>query len=92
MLQDGKAACLYTLCRSNYQLTSRLKTRCPEPCYRRFDVNMVGNSFSLSLPAAVVPVDLSLWSDLQRSCVLSVVAMAWLAVSVSAVQVELPRA
>ncbi|KAL0041579.1 hypothetical protein WJX79_008250 [Trebouxia sp. C0005] len=46
---------------SNYQLTSRLKTRCPEPCYRRFDVNM-------------------------RSCVLSVVAMAWLAVSVSAVQ------
>ncbi len=68
--------------------------------YRWFDVNMVGNAFDLQLLAyslrsthvEVVLVNLRLWTDLQRFFVLSFVAMAWLAVSASAVQVRLPRA
>ncbi len=68
--------------------------------YRWFDVNMVGNAFDLQLLAyslrsthvEVVLVNLRLWTDLQRFFALSFVAMAWLAVSASAVQVRLPRA
>ena len=69
----------------------------PKHNYRWFDVNMVGNASAQNLPAhslrsthaEVVPVNLRFWTDLQRFFALSFVAMAWLAVSASAVQVRL---
>ena len=72
----------------------------PKHNHRWFDVNMVGNAFALHLSAYSLPSthaedvlgNLRLWTDLQRSFALSFVAMAWLAMSASAVQVRLPRA